>query len=279
MKKLLVLFCLSLAVGSYAQNFEGTLKWTIQTEITDPETKAKLEKAQKEMADPANQAKMKQMQEQMNSPQMKAMMEQNPQMKAQMENALKMMQSGDATSFLPKAFTVKTSGNNSITHMEGGMMPMEILALGDKKETYLLDRNAKTYAVIPADKSTTTSQNTPKPKVTKTSETMKILNYTCTKYLVEVTEHGKTINQIFWTTTEIKGLDMKRLSEQHSGKGNQSFYYEGIDGVPLKMELSTKEANMVMTMTELKKEKIPASEFTIPAGFKETQLPFSSFVK
>lgn len=274
MKNLLLFLCLLFAASGYAQTFEGTLKWTIQSEITDPESKAKIEKAQKELADPANQAKMKQMQEQMNSPQMKAMMEQNPQLKAQMESAMKMMQSGNVGSFLPHAFTVKTSGNNSLTHMEGGVMPMEILYQSDKKQTFLLDRTAKTYSLLPADNASTTKDHTVKPKVTKTSETAKILNYTCTKYIVEVAEQGKTFTQIFWTTTEIKGLDMKSLSEQHMGKGNQSMYYEGIEGVPLKMEMTMPKATMVMTMTELKKEKVPASEFVIPADFKEVPLPF-----
>ncbi len=270
MKTLLSFLLLACTFTTQAQTFEGTLKWSIKSEITDPKMKAQMEKAQKEMSDPANQAKMKQMQEQMNSPEMKAMLESNPQMKTQMESALKMMQGGDMSSMMPKGMTVKIKGNNSISKIDGGVMAGEVLFLGDKQQSYLLDREARTYIVAPAgDQSGNTS--TSKPVVTKTSETMKILNHTCTKYIVQVTEHGATVNQVFWTTTEIKGMDLKSLSKQGLGKGSSSLYYEGLEGTPLKMELTTPQMIMVMEATEIKKETLPASDFVIPAGFTETK--------
>jgi soluble cytochrome b562 len=268
MKTLLSFLLLAFGFTTQAQTFEGTLHWSIKSEITDPKMKAQVEKAQKQMSDPANQAKMKQMQEQMNSPQMKAMMESNPQMKAQMESALKMMQGGDMSSMIPKSMTVKVKGNNSISKMDGGMIAAEVLYLGDKQQSYLLDREAKTYIVTSDDEPEKTSS---KPVVTRTSETTKILNHTCTKYIVEVTERGATVHQIFWTTTEIKGLDLKSLSKQGLGKGSNSLYYEGIEGTPLKMELTTPQMMMVMEATEIKKESLPASDFVIPAGFTETK--------
>lgn len=268
MKTLLSFFLLACTIVTQAQTFEGTLRWSIKSEITDPKMKAQMEKAQKEMSDPANQAKMKQMQEQMNSPQMKAMLESNPQMKAQMESALKMMQGGDMSSMIPKSMTVKIKGNNSISKMDGGLIAAEVLYLGDKQQSYLLDREAKTYMITSTD---ATEKPSSKRAVTKTSETTKILNHTCTKYIVEITEHGTTIKQIFWTTTEIKGFDLKSLSKQGLGKGGSSMYYEGLEGTPLKMELTTPQMIMVMEATEIKKETLPASDFAIPSGFTETK--------
>jgi 3-phenylpropionate/cinnamic acid dioxygenase small subunit len=269
MKTLLSFLFIALTFTIQAQTFEGTLHWSIKSDITDPKMKAQMEKAQKQMSDPANQAKMKQMQEQMNSPQMKAMLESNPQMKAQMESALKMMQGGDMSSMIPKSLTVKIKGNNSISKMDGGIMAAEVLYLGDKQQSYLLDREGKTYIVTSADEN---ERTTSKPVVTKTSETTKILNHLCTKYIVEVkSDKGATIHQIFWTTNEIKGLDLKSLSKQGLGKGSNSFYYEGVEGTPLKMELTTPQMVMVMEATEIKKETLPASEFSIPAGFTETK--------
>ncbi len=268
MKTILSILFLAFTFVTQAQTFEGTLHWSIKSEITDPKMKAQMEKAQQQMSDPSNQAKMKQMQEQMNSPQMKAMLESNPQMKAQMESALKMMQGGDMSSMMPKNLIVKIKGNNSISKMDGGMIAAEVLYLHDKNQSYLIDREAKTYVVTSANANEKTSS---KPVVTKTSETTKILNHTCTKYIVEVTEHGVTANQVFWTTTEIKGLDLKSLSKQGLGKGGNSMYYEGLEGTPLKMELTTPQMVMVMEATEIKKETLPASDFVIPAGFTETK--------
>ncbi|MDZ7646936.1 MAG: hypothetical protein U5K54_07015 [Cytophagales bacterium] len=195
--------------------------------------KAQMEQAQKQMSDPANQAKMKQMQEQMNSPQMKAMLESNPQMKTQMQNAMKAMQGGDMSSMMPKSLHVKIKGKSSLTKMDGGIMAAEILSLNDTNKMYLLDRESKTYNLLPSGKDETTSKST--HKVTKTSETTQIVNYRCTKYIVEVTEHGATVNQVFWTTTEIEGLNAKDFFNQSLNQGQQSMYYAGLEGIPLKM--------------------------------------------
>ncbi len=273
MKIQLTLCCLLLTAVCLAQNFEGVIKWSVTTDITDPKLKAQMAEAQKKMNDPATQAQMKEMQERMNDPQFKTMMESNPQMKAQMENALKMMQGGDMNSMMPSGFTLKVKDGNSLTKMEGGMMSgTETLYLKDKNQSYLINRESKTYTVLPHydEQSKTVNDNV---KVTKTSETQKILNYNCTKTIVAVTEGGKSINQIFWTTTEIKNLDFKSLSSQKVGKSTHAMFYNSIEGVPLKTEIVTPEMKMVMQVTEIKKETVASSLFVVPAGFTETKLP------
>jgi len=57
MKKLLTVV-LALAISSaWAQTFEGTIKWSMKMEITDPVLKAKMEEGQKKMNDTAQQKK------------------------------------------------------------------------------------------------------------------------------------------------------------------------------------------------------------------------------
>ena len=105
--------------------------------------------------------------------------------------------------------------------MEGGMMGnIDMLYLASKNTTYKINREAKTYSAM-------TGSDTMKVrdvKITKTSETAKILNYTCTKYIAESNEQGHTIHQIFWTTTEIKGLDMKSLARHSMGNNQQECF-------------------------------------------------------
>jgi hypothetical protein len=240
----------------------------MKSEITDPKMKAQMEKGQQQLNDPANQAKMKEMQEKMNDPQMKAMMDANPQMKAQMESAMKMASGGgNMSSMMPSGFLMKVKGENSLTIMEGGMMPMEILNTKDK--SVRLDRKNKTYSELPKGENPS-GKSTAEVKVTKTDEKATILNYSCTKYIATVTEGGKTLNQVYWTTTEIKDMDLKNLKKQRMN-GGQPILYEGIEGVPLKMELGMAEAKMVMEVTEIKKESLNAADFTIPSDFKETK--------
>jgi hypothetical protein len=272
MKNILTVVLALLVINSFAQNFEGTMKWRMKMEMTDPALKDKMGEAQQMMNDPAMQAQMKQAMEQMNNPQMKTMLDANPQLKAQME---KMMNGGMAGSSFGTNLTMKMRGGNTLTLMEGGMMAgMEILFLKDKNQTYQLDRKNKTWSFMDGKASTQPTQ--PAVKVTKTSETKKILNYTCTKYVAEITEGGRVINQIFWTTTEMKDFDLKSLAKQRMmGGGNGSLFYEGMEGTPLRIEMATPEGTMVMEALEIAKGTLNESDFTIPADFKEVPGMFS----
>ena len=272
MKKLTLIALLLSFTFAKAQNFEGIISWKFTMVITDPKAKAEMEAAQKKMNDPETQAQMKAMQEQMNDPQMKAMMEANPQMKKQMEAAMKMAQGGgDINSMMPKGMVTKVKNQNAITVMDGGFMGnMEMLYLKDKNTTYSIDREAKTYSVMPQNKGDGSSEKKIDVKVTKTSETAKILNYPCTKYIVEVTSDGNTLTQYFWTTTAIKDFDLKSLSQQRiGGNSNAMLFYDKLEGVPLKVEMPSPKGSMLMEMTEYKKQSLSSADFAIPAGFKE----------
>jgi len=267
-----LLFALLLSVTTLkSQDFEGVMHWKIDMQITDPKTKAQMEEAQKKMNDPQQQAQMKEMMEKMNDPQFKAMMEANPQMKAQMEKAMEMMQGGDLTSMIPTGYNIKIKSQNTLVTMEGGMMAdSEILFLQEKNTTYKINRDSKTYSILP--QSTDDSQRNVETKVTKTSETTKILGYSCTKYDVEAKTDGNTMHQFFWTTTEISGMDFKSLSKM--GNNRQSLYYDKVEGIPLRIEMSTPQGKMMMEATSLKKTTLPASDFVLPSGFKEVDFKF-----
>lgn len=267
------LFVLALVVSAMclrAQSFEGTVKWKITSEITDPDVKAQMEK----MKDPANQAKMKEMQAKMNDPQFKAMMESNPQMKTQLEAMTKAMANGGGVeAMMPSGLTIKIKGKNTSSVMEGGAAAgMEVLYLGDKDQTYRIDRASKTYAVLTTGKPNATQNEN--AKVTKTGETRKILGYTCTKYVVEMQEGKQTMQQIFWATTDIKDLDFKNIARQRLAQGQPNMFYDKIDGVPLRMEMKHPKGTMTMEATALKRESLAAADFIVPAGFKEVKSAF-----
>jgi hypothetical protein len=173
---------------------------------------------------------------------------------------------GDPSAFMPKGMIIKIKGENSLVTMEGGMMAGDILHTKDK--SVRLDRQARTYSVLPTGENP--SQPKQQPSVTKTSETMKIMGYTCTKYVSTMTEGDRVVTNNIWATTEIKDIDVKALAKQRM-KGGQSMFSEKVDGVPLRIESNTKEGNMIMEVTEIKHESLNAADFTIPADFTETQ--------
>jgi hypothetical protein len=271
MKKILAFVVLLSCFSTYAQNFEGVIKWTVNSEITDPETKAKMDEAAMKMTDPNTQARMKEMQAKVDDPQFKKMLETNPQMKAQIEASMKMMQGGGLQSMLPKAYEVHIKNQNMLTKVEGGIMAhQELLFLKDKDKSYSIDHEAKTYSVM-----SNPSKNTVKSesKVTKTAETIEVLNYTCTKYIIESEISGKKFKHLVWATNEIKNLNLKSFGSQRNQNG-QAFSFEEIDGVPLKMEVYSKEGKMTMEAVILKEQSLPASQFIVPTSYKEVPPAF-----
>jgi len=276
MKKLLTLALCDYATVLCAQDFEGTMTWKITSEITDPKMKAQMEEAQKKASDPAAQAQMKELQAKMEDPQFKQMMESNPQMKAQIEAAMKMAQGGDLSSMMPKGYTAKFKNKNMLSVMEGGMMAnTEFLYLSGEDKAYVINRSAKTYSPLATSPAEDKDKKDTDVKITKTGETMRILNYTCTKYIADVkSEKGTSMQQIFWATKDIPGIDYKAIAKQRMGNSSQRMWYAEIDGVPLRVEMKIPQGNMTMEATEIKKQSLPASDFVIPTGFKETKLGF-----
>ena len=243
-------------------------------EITDPAMKAQMAEAQKQLNDPETQAKMKEMEAKMNTPEMKKMMEQNPQMKAAMEAAMKSAKGGGApggmAGMMPSGMTMKIKGTNMSSIMEGGFgNGMEVIHASGQSATRV-NRADKTYSKMPEGQG---GRPAPEVKITKGTETAKLLGYNCQKYTAEVQERGKTITQIFWTTTEIKDMDMKGLAKQRMGQGGQALFYDKMDGVPLKMEFASLEGTMIMEVTEIKRQKIEDGDFVVPADFKEVKMP------
>jgi hypothetical protein len=248
---------LLLALTTYAQSFEGTIKWSVELDTTDLATKTKMEQSKKILNGSTVQAKMKEM------------MDANPQMKKdQVEMVMKIM-THDFASLLPKSVILKVKGGNMLAHREGGMPKMDVLYMKDQPDGVELDRNNKTYSVL-------SWGNTRKPniKVINTGQKMKIQDYTCTQYIVETSYYdGKPVKQVFWTTREIN-LDMKTISRYWWGK-DPLFY--GQIGDPLRAELNLPEGiKVILTMTDIKKESFNSADFIIPPDYKELKELFKN---
>lgn len=269
MKNLLIAFFLIISINVFAQSFEGTIKWSWETEITDPVAKAQMDEAQKMMKDPE---KIKEMEKQLADPQMQQMLAQNPQMKAQMEKMLEMMKSGGETSIMPTGMTVQIKNGNSLSKVEGSFIDSEFLFLKEKNHSYMIDHKNKTYS--PIDLTEDGKDETPDVKVTKTGETQKILNYNCVKYEVEYTIDGKPTKQYIWATKDIKGLDFSDMAKQQMGNNKRMMFFKEIQGVPLKMEMNWPEGKMTMQATQVKSESLPTASFLVPTDYKEVKMGF-----
>ncbi len=164
---------------------------------------------------------------------------------------------------LPSSLTLQTNNLDYIMTTEGGILPVEMLWMGDKNKYYRINRSAKTYTLLPADAGASILPDSLRPVVVKTTETDLILGYHCTKYTIHFST-DTSIHQTYWTTTEISLPNLRTLP----GQSGQAMYYEGLNGLPLKMEFLSPQMKMVTAVTSIKKELLPAAVFTIPADFK-----------
>jgi hypothetical protein len=251
------------------QNFEGSITWSVTMEITDTELKKKLESSNQQLAEPANQAKLKELQKQLNDPQTKALLDQNPQMKDLIEKQLAALgnssSAGAINSLTPKSIEIKLKNGNSLVNTIGGIYESEILYLKGTDRTYIIDKKNKTYSPHENKPSSEQAHFT----VTKTDEIITILNYKSRKYIVDANEKGQKLQYFVWTTLDIKDLDGKQFSRIRIGQSTNSSFISKVEGVPLKIQVSTKEGKVVLQVINIKKEVLPNDLFMIPAGFTE----------
>jgi hypothetical protein len=185
-----------------------------------------------------------------------------------MEKMMNAMKGRDINSMLPSNFIINVKNQDVLTKIDGGMFASELLYLKSKDQAYVLNREGKTYSPLSKSESKETSSDV-NVKISKTNETLKILNYNTTKYIVQTERNGKTLVQHIWATTEIKDLDLSALSKQNVGR-DQPLLYRDIQGVPLKMKMDVDGMVVETEVTSIKKESLDAANFVIPADWKES---------
>lgn len=253
MKKIfaLVIFVIGFtACWSSAEDFSGTLTWTMRVEITDPELKAQLDAVQSALSNPA----------------MQEMLKSNPAMREMLEKQMGGSAVDAAGGFFPKGFTLQIKGPRSLVKTEGGIAPSDVLTLADKNVSYQIDRKARTYSKLAADPF---KDYAGAYKVTPTAETTKVLGYTCRRFAVETTGSGEKMRYSIWATNDIQGLDARSLRRLKFGQSAGSEFLEQIEGVPLKIDGITPQAKLSMSAVAVKSEALPDALFLLPAGFKE----------
>ena len=226
---------------------------------------------------PGDQAKINaaitQMETQLQDPNVQS----NPTLKATLEQRIQMMksmQSGGSTGGMGsmlKGFTIKIKNGNTLTHMEGSLSSNgDVLRLKSIGKTYLIKNDSKTYSVQPPPATNTKQGIT---KVVPTSETRMILSYNCTKYTVTVTRDTSVQTMFMWVTKDLKEFDYKSFHDASSG-GDQSTAeaLSKLDGAPLRIESNRAGRMFTMEVTEITKQALPDSDFSIPADY--TEVPY-----
>ncbi len=268
-------------------SFEGTLVFTIKTEITDPEmrrqTEEQMQKAKATLTGPEMEKSIREAEAQLQSPEFKKQMEKNPELKKMVENQIAQLKklrdealANPASNPYDRAnesrSIMKVKDGNVLTSV-GGMaleiMDAKIVTLCRKADNkcYQLDHERKTYSELGAE-SGQDYENEWTFKVTPVAGDSIVQGYACRKYLIEMVNKAEkqTMRGLVWATTAIQ-----LPANNPAMLGNPTAKaFSTIKGTPLHMEMDMGDkAKMIYSLESVKQEKLNAADFALPAGYRK----------
>jgi hypothetical protein len=260
MKIFLVVLCTCVSTILFGQKFEGRIKYTIQMESPDTASQARMAKAKKVLRDPKSASTLDEHATKLNDPKMMGTRDQaNRKLLRESEMALR------GLGRYPTGMTLSAKNGMVLMEFDSIYPDYKILLLSDTASKIVLDHKQKKYFQMPARTGRGSTDST--AVITKTQETANILGYTCTKYVVTKNRAPFPITQEFWITEEIKGVNTKVLSSQ--AVATPVWLLARVPGVPLKMTSKSREGNVSMEATEVVKQIVDKTLFSIPQGYQK----------
>ncbi len=265
--------------------FEGTLVFSMKTEITDPamrqQTEQNLREAKAALTGPEMEKNIREAEAQLQSPEFKKQMEKNPELKKMVENQIAQLKklrdealANPTSNPYDRANVMRTimkvKDGNVLTSV-GGMaleiMDAKIVTLCRKADNkcYQLDHERKIYSELGAEAGQD-SENEWSFKVTPVAGDSSIQGYACRKYLIEMVNKAEkqTMRGHVWATTAIQ-LPANNAAMQGNPTAKA---FSTIQGTPLHMEMEMGDkARMVYSLESVKKEKLDTAQFALPAGY------------
>jgi hypothetical protein len=263
MNKLLLILLLFFNASAIAQEFEGLVKWSVKMDFKDHRKKSHMEHTQKKMKDPAMQSKVQEMEAKMSNPEQREAIQKDPKMKHEMNQTMALLKS---SALYPTGIIMRIREGNTITALEGTLVSNEVLDIKATGESFNVNRQHKTYSKIGGPPRLKPNENV---SVTKTTETATILGYRCTKYLIENKDPKKGLIQEIWTTTDFTAFDLRSFRNQKFGRN--SWYFEGVEGVPLRMVAQNDDGDVTIEAIAIEKRQQKAEDFSVPADYKEVR--------
>jgi hypothetical protein len=166
---------------------------------------------------------------------------------------------------MPMTYMMK--GDNVRVEMEQqpGRKAAILMDAKENKSIMLMDQ-MKMYMDLPAPPQADSTM--PKPEITKTGKTQKILGYNCQQFLVKEGDRQSDV----WVTKQLGRFQMLRMGGR-GGKGNSEAWQKMIGsegGFPL-LAITKEGDSQVSKMeaTKVDKKSLDASLFKIPEGYKK----------
>ncbi len=167
---------------------------------------------------------------------------------------------------MPKALTMMFSGNKSKTILDAGMYAMHTITDGDNDMVLIyLDFMGQKMAYKQTKTQIDSNRiNAVEPTIKLYDETKVIAGMTCKKAEI-ISKDEETLEE---NVTTVWYTDELGISE----KTNFASQTKGIKGLPLETISKSGEMTQTMTATVIKKGKVKATDFLLPADAKEMTL-------
>ncbi len=281
--------CAPSETPAQGSGFEGTLVFAMKTEITNPEMqqqmKAQMQKAKETLTGAEMEKSIRELETQMQSAEFKKQMDKNPELKQMIENQVAQLKKmRDEALAKPGSnpydeanvmrMTMKFKDGNMLSYTGGlalDMLDGNITTLYRKADNkfYQLDHKRKTYKELKSQAGKEAETTNWTFKVTPATGDTTIQGYACRKYFIEMThpEEKQTMRGYVWASTAIPTPPMNPDALQNNPTARA---FSFIKGTPLYMEMDmNKDARIIYYLESLKKEKLDAAEFNLPAGYKK----------
>ena len=153
---------------------------------------------------------------------------------------------------------------NILTRMEGGsyVLRPELLYLKYEERSAQISTSRQNYLYFPSAVPATP------PRVIKKDEVIQIKGFPCQRYEVELQhKKGYPSRQIIWATEAISNIDRKLFLKIGNGINQENMLFDGIDGIPLRVQSFYPGASSTLELVEMRTEELRDTDFIIPTGF------------
>lgn len=285
MKYFLLLFLSFIYTISYSQTspFEGNMTWTVLVEVVDVNATDKYKKETLKEDNSEIDETILELEQQLNDPEMQYLLLENPTIKSSMQKKLTELKDIRAANqynfnnaFFPSSLQMYFKNNNSFTRIDGGSIAKltgNILYLNNEATTYFIKDGTQTYSLVTDSAVINSSDHL--VSLTRTTDTLMILNYTCIKYIL-ITEENNTIEtSYFWVTSELPSMNHNAFRALGFATGN--IHHEAfmqVHGIPLRIEYIENGFKFKMEVSDITAKLLPDSYFILPVEYKKTNFGF-----
>ncbi|WP_033417753.1 DUF4412 domain-containing protein [Cytophaga aurantiaca] len=281
---LLLLFTIVFNI-SYSQTvpFEGNMTWNIVVDILDVNATDKYKKEILKEDNSEIDETILELEQQLNDPEMQYLLLENPTIKSTMQKKLRELkdirsanQYNFDNAFFPNSLQMYLKNNNSFTRIDGGSISKltgNMLYLYNTATTYFIKDATKTYSSVTDSAVINSSDHL--VSLTRTTDTLIILNYTCIKYIL-ITEENNTIEtSYFWVTSELSTMNHDAFRALGFATGNLHHEaFKQVHGIPLRIEYIENGFKFKMEVSDITPKLLSDSYFILPTEYKMTNFGF-----